>query len=798
MAVELARMALWLEGHEPGKPLSFLDHHIRCGNSLIGVMDFDALAKGIPDEAYKPLSGDDKECAAAFKKRNKNDQEKKSNAGSDLFEEPITKTMAELTVFHWRIEQIQNNSLAEIEEKRILFEKLRQSAQYHNVKQACDLYVSAFYAPKLGKEPPHFSIVPVSNDVQRASAGRAESEFSTGVNALADQSARVNNFFHWRLEFPEVFQKGGFDCVLGNPPWERIKLQEEEFFAPRESEIADAPNKAARDRMIAALPEGSEYERQLYRDFIQARRNAEAASAFAHVKKDAGGRFPLTGTGDVNTYALFAETILHIKHEKGRAGFIVPTGIATDDSTKNYFAEISRENLASLYDFENRGKIFPDVDSRMKFALLSLGKSAYTDLAFFLTATEQLADERRHFKLSPDEFMLLNPNTQTCPVFRSEKDAELTKKIYRNVPVLLREKDVSEKGYANPWGIGFMTMFHMSNDSHLFYDESAPDRLPLYEAKMMHQFDHRWAAYTGSGKTADVSLEQKRNVNFVVNPRYWVAKNEALKRLAGEDDTTKAENRDNKKPIPKWLMGWRGITNATNERTLITAVMPITAIGNSITIATFENSSDQKSPALLYANFNALVFDYVARQKIGGTNLNFFYIMQFPVLPPYRYSSEDIDFIVPRALELTYTARDLIPFAEDLWDSADQKLRRLFLRQRQGEKAAAFDEFTRRDTADLNEGGALPDGQAGLAAILPPFVFDPERRSLLRAGLDARYARLYGLTREDLQYILDPASLMGPDYPSETFRVLKEKEIAEYGEYRTKSLVLEAWDREEK
>jgi hypothetical protein len=215
--------------------------------------------------------------------------------------------------------------------------------------------------------------------------------------------------------------------------------------------------------------------------------------------------------------------------------------------------------------------------------------------------------------------------------------------------------------------------------------------------------------------------------------------------------------------------------------------MPPSAIGNSITVAIFKENKNSSLLSLLYANINSVPLDFIARQKIGGTNLNFFYVMQFPILPPKAYSQDDLEFIVPRVLELTYTAVDLIPFAEDLWDSADAKMRMAFLEQRHGTQAAAFEEYTRYETVNIPMGKMLAD-------ILPPFVFDPEKRALFRAALDARYARLYGLTRDELRYILDPADVMGEDYPSETFRVLKEKEIAEFGEYRTQRLVLEAWD----
>jgi hypothetical protein len=205
-------------------------------------------------------------------------------------------------------------------------------------------------------------------------------------------------------------------------------LQEKEYFAARVAEIAEAPNKAARDRMIKALKTGNEYERKLFTGFISASRNAEAASVYAHVGKDDGGRFPLTGTGDVNDYALFSELILQINHKEGRAGFIVPTNIATDDTTKMYFSRISTTRLVSLYDFENRERIFPDVHENKQFCLISLGKSELADFCFFMTNIKHLEDERRHFTLSRSDFSLLNPNTETAPIFRSKEDAELNKK----------------------------------------------------------------------------------------------------------------------------------------------------------------------------------------------------------------------------------------------------------------------------------------------------------------------------------------------------------------------------------
>ncbi|MBF0629483.1 MAG: hypothetical protein HQL89_00660 [Magnetococcales bacterium] len=301
-----------------------------------------------------------------------------------------------------------------------------------------------------------------------------------------------------------------------------------------------------------------------------------------------------------------------------------------------------------------------------------------------------------------------------------------------------------------------MAMFHMSNDSGLFRtaeqltamgavregvkwrDGEGTVWVPLYEAKMIHQFDYRWATYEANGADSrDVELEEKMDPGYAPQPRYWVPEMEVESRLKA-----KGWNRG-------WLMGWRDICRSTDERTVIAGVIPRVGVGNPFPLF-FTGTANTVLQTVFLANWNALVLDYVARQKVGGTHLTYSYLEQFPMLPPTEYSPSDLAFIIPRVLELTYTAHDLKPFAEDL-------------------------------------------GYDG-----PPFPWDPERRASLRAELDACYARLYRLTRDELRYILDPADVMGPDYPSETFRGLKNNEMKEFGEYRTARLVLAAWDRLER
>jgi len=189
---------------------------------------------------------------------------------------------------------------------------------------------------------------------------------------------------------------------------------------------------------------------------------------------------------------------------------------------------------------------------------------------------------------------------------------------------------------------------------------------------------------------------------------------------------------------------------------------------------------------LLISDINNIFFDYITRQKIGGIHLTFHYLKQLPILPPESYNPSDIQFIVPRVVELTYTAWDIKAFADDVWHDADDSLRGILREQWEENKRVTGGHTWDPPKWVEIEADSIP---------FPPFKWSEERRAILRAELDAYYARLYNLTETELRYIIDPQDVYSPDFPGETFRVLKEKEIRRYGEYRTRRLVLEAWER---
>ncbi|NKS16897.1 N-6 DNA methylase [Rhodococcus hoagii] len=744
LAADLAKVSLWLEALEPGKPLGFLDARIKVGNALLGTTPA-LLAAGVPDDAFKPLESDDKETAKAIKKRNKS--EGGAFAGQDaLFlgtaEDPVDKLARQRRNLVGALDDV----AGERARARALRELESSDAMVARRRRA-DAWVAAFVWPlhEDTPEPPTNLVLRMMEDTAPPAATGAE----------IDRLAGEYRFFHWDLEFPEVFHDehasdsgpegwtGGFSCMLGNPPWEHIELKEQEYFAGRDPEIAAAAG-AKRKKLIARL---ESVDPPLFARYQADKRHLDGTRHFASTS----GRYPFTGRGRVKTDPVFAELFRGLTAPKGRTGIIVPTGIATDATTQYFFKDmIEKKSLAALYDFENQssagGKIFESVDSRQKFCLLTIaGRDEHEDsatFAFFLHDPQAISTSE--FALTPDEITLLNPNTGTVPIFRSRRDADITLGIYRRVPVLVNANDPVN---GNPWGVSFMQgLFNMTSDSHLFHtreDLEAQDwaldgnvfvretaqgirevMVPLYEAKMLHHFDSRWATYDGD-TIRDVTEVEKSDPTFGPLGRYWVSKAEVTERLEGR------WKKD-------WLLGFRKICRATDERTLINFSYPTAGMGDSGNLL-FPATGN---PGELVGGLSSLAADYILRQKQGGINLNFFQFEQIAVLPPTPADvSTPWDSVTPlakwvngRVLELSFTDLGSSPFARELGDSGT------------------------------------------------PFAWDASRRFNLRAELDAAFFHLYNLTRDDADYILD------------TFTTLRGNEESRYGEYRTKCLVLEIFD----
>ena len=609
LAVELCKTALWIETVEPGKPLTFLDSHIQLGDSLVGILNPEAMTGGIPGEAYKPLTGDDKAICQDLRKRN---SQVGDSVQVSLFDED---SVFEVAVATADLDAMPEDTLFDIERKSAAWEKARQDETRAREELRANLFVAPYFAKKSRST---VETVTHTEDLNRLRIGMP---CRPGIEAATGVLAHRHRFLHWHIAFAEIMQCGGFDVVLGNPPWERIKLQEQEFFATRSRKIVSAPNKSSRDQLIQKLARNDALpaEKALFEVFETAKRESEATSQYIRT----AGRFPLTGVGDINTYAVFAETFLSLLSPRGRAGLIVPTGIATDNSTKAFFEEvITTQRLVSLYDFENREKVFPGIDSRIKFCLLTLSGTArpnsQAEFAFFLYQAEQLKEKERKFTLSAEDFALFNPNTRTCPIFRTRRDMDIARKMYRRAGVFWQEKNGREAA-SNPWGVTFQRMFDMSNDSGFFrtqteltedgwgglrgnvFSRGEERYLPLYEAKLFHQYDHRFATFDGvsaddvkKGNARAMTSEEKHDPQAVVLPRYWVHEDELAKRLDKSEmpSTPPLQPPDyrHSRRIGSQL-ALRAITRGTDERTGIFSMIPTFGLGNSGTTIIVGSSS---------------------------------------------------------------------------------------------------------------------------------------------------------------------------------------------------------------
>ena len=729
LTVELAKVSLWLHSFTVGAPLSFLDHHLRSGDSLVGLRVMEATAE------LNRLGG--------------------------LFASSAITGAEAATDGMERIEEMSDADIVEVRQSATLFQEVEDTTA--DLRSLLDLltglrWLTAGMKQRERRALESQLVDTLAEQPDEAYSLLARGEFTDGSlleSAFTDlwnetrSIAEREGFLHWEAAFPGVWHswqsahpQGGFDAVIGNPPWDRIKLQEVEWFATRSPELAHAPTAAARKNGVDRLRASGSH---LASEFDAAKERAETLGKMVR----ASGHYPLLGGGDINLYSLFIERAMELVKPDGIVGLLTPSGIYADKTAAKFFKSVSTSGrLGGLFDFENRRlgtdlpPFFPDVDSRFKFCALIFGgeerRFGETRCAFFLHDSNTIEDPERCFALDPADFDRVNPNTGTAPVFRTRRDAEITRRIYEQHPVLV---DRSGGGERRAWPVRYHTMFHMTNDSHLFRTAAQLDNegfyrvegnrwkkgeelyLPLYEGKMVQAFDHRAASVVVNPQNLNrpaqpraTSPAEHANTGWLPEPQFWVPASDC-----GWDSGT------------EWVLGFKEITASTNARTFIAALFPTVGFGNKVPI--FKPQQANRNEWLLAANLNAMVFDFATRQKVQGQTLNLFIIEQLPVIAPDDYGQQfgtttARDLVRDHVLRLTYTADDMGPFARDL-------------------------------------------GCDG-----PPFIWDEEERRHLRARLDALYFHLYGLSRDDADYILS------------TFPIVQKEDEAEFGTYRTRSLIL--------
>ncbi len=675
MAVELAKVSLWLNTFTVGAPLSFLDHHLRCGDSLFGSWvkaGIDkAAAYGRPLLLHDPIKRALRAASPMQIIEGLTDAEiAEAHRSADVFAEveemtaPLNALLSLIHALDWL--------------------NIRDRAARTVVESFFDGEFGDPVAIAMGKleptEPPEKKKEELlKGHISAKEKFRLFSDLFDQCQALIAEE----RFFNWQVAFPGIWSEwegdgltGGFDAVIGNPPWDRMKLQQVEWFAARRRAIAMAPRASDRKRMIAALEADKD---PLAQDFAKANGRAEAAARVARKNGD----YPLLSGGDINLYSLFVERAMTIVRPNGMIGLLTPSGIASDKTAAPFFKGVATTGgLKALYDFENKKIFFPDVHASFKFCAFVASPSqthAAAQCAFYLHSVAELDNPERRFPLKSEDFARVNPNTVTAPIFHTRRDATLTTAIYRRLPVLVDRSTGEEK---KAWPVKYVRMFDMTNDSHLFrtrqeleeqegaypvggnrWRSKNGDWVPLYVGRMIHRFDHRAATVKvntanlhNAALSGEITAEQKADPAFVPTPQFWVP--------------------DRELDLPQgleWLISFRDIARATDAHTMIASAVPRVGLGNTAPILVPEGvAPDRHELGLLLGNLGAVVLDYAARHKAQSTHLNWYIVEQLPVVPPERYETAQFgaktagEIVHAVVLELTYTAHDMAPFAVDM------------------------------------------------------------------------------------------------------------------------------------
>lgn len=720
MAVELAKVSLWLHTFTVGAPLSFLDHHLRCGDSLFGEWVgsvWSELRQRRELLSYSTIS-----------------QAEGSVKGMNIIEELTDADISEVQKSSSTFEEVED-AITPLNSFLQLYHALRWIANSAEEKVAVDGWVFGDFGDQFkiaeNKEP-------IIKDYKEANIFR---ELLSKAKQLIDEE----HFFNWEVAFPGVWRhwerhepEGGFDAVIGNPPWDRMKLQQVEWFADRKPEIAMAARAADRKKMIRELEERND---PLWQSYERAKWHAD--TALDRARSD--GQYPLLSGGDTNLYSLFVERAHRLVNQNGIVGLLTPSGIAADKYASDFFKEISTDGrLSALFDFENKKVFFPDIDSRFKFCTYIAGgrdrNFDHTDLAFFLHNIEELNEPHRIFTLTHLDFARVNPNTGTAPIFRTQRDAEITLSIYAKFPVL------NNHNSGKVWPVKYLRMFDITNDSYLFKTRIELENegyyavdgnclkkgdmsyFPLYVGRMIHHYNHRAASVDvnednihNPALSRDISVTEVQDPNFYPEPQFWVS--EAEIRLPSSIN---------------FVLAFRDIARTTDERTLINTLVPLVACGNTLPLILIDEDTKgnfKLSTVLLSGNISSFAMDYIARQKVQSTHMNWYIVEQLPVIPPDMFKqplgkTTVAEFIKDHVLHLSYTAWDMQPFAKDMGY----------------------------------------DGE--------PFIWDEEDRRHRKAKLDALFFNLYGINEDDADYILS------------TFPIVKRQDEAEHGRYLTRDLIL--------
>jgi len=754
MAVELAKVSLWINSAVENKPLNFLDHRIRQGNSLIGATR-EVVNEGLPEDAYETSKGRDwhngNKIRKKVRKENKgldNNENIQADLNWEWEEQESYINLAE------KIEDISEENIEDIGRKEEFYHRLQESSEFLREKMVLDVWTAAFFWPmdhpraeyptpkiieRIKRNPPSLTELSESNIDEL-------NEISSMCKKAREIASR-QSFFHWEIEFPEVFygEKSGFDCVLSNPPWEELRADESEFFAVSAPEIANAP-KSERGSMIESLQDTNP---ELYDEWKEHDNNLDRMKRFLN-------NSPTISKGSVgktNTYPLFTFLNSEIISRDGRSGFVIKTALATDHDYSDLFEElVTNGRVVSLYDFENQQGYFPNIEDRLRFSLLTLRGDSKRDeplkLIFRLLDVDKLSSTTT-LNISIDELEKLSAGTYQLPNIDSNRDLQILQRISSV------DSNINLNSDTSSWDIYWGIMYDSGKvQDHALIREDFADKkeydlfecsgdgedlVGLYEGRYIDYFDHRRRTFENVEKEnrfgraigGTVGGDDKQDPDYEIEPRYWIQKTRVEDFLINHDWEY------------NWLFVYGRYTKDTNSRTYSGAFIPRTGSSSSAPLLlprNYESEKDAAKRAIVFAAIsNSHIFDYLIRNNLTGTTMGKNLITRM-IVPDYPYIAgkpDVVDKVVDRVINLTYTSHSLKPLAEAV-------------------------------------------GSTG-----PPNNWDRSEREQLQYQLDAIVSHLYKLEKSELSDILD------------TFRSQKEDENEEYGYYRTKEKTIEYFEKYE-
>lgn len=578
-SIELTKLSLWIDSFIFGTPLSFIEHHIKCGNALINsnLSDFKDLIK---------------------------------QNSSNLFTNSITQEFEILQEVFEKLDNLKDTNEEQIKQSKQIYQneitpKLDKLNLYLN-------YINTLHF--VNKEELQILKALSQDDIQNLSQNEQ-------AKAIISKYQKEFNFFNYELEFPEIVENQvfkGFDIIIGNPPWDKTKFSDSDFFPQYKSDY----------RSLIASKKKEIQDNLLAKDYIK--QNYEKQKAYINDLSEYYKKaYPLNkGSGDGNLFRLFVEKNLSLLKQDGNLAYVLPSALMFEDGSLTLRKEIlENKTLEYFYSFENRQAIFADVDSRYKFALMLIKNTQANHthkikMMFYKTDINSLKNKDEILTLNLKDIKKLSPTHLALMELKDKQALEILRKSYNAFQNLSFDY------------IDFRRELDMTNDKDLFIEEFREGLLPLYEGKMIHQFNANFSQTT-------YFLEKAKLDEHLKSKELYRAK-----KATGKELNPKLIKYDRE----FFRLGYRKIASDTNERTLIASLLPKNCGGADSTYSNIPKQYVLKDDVIcmdivpyerilfVLALFNSLVVDFIIRNMVQ-INVSKSYLERIPLPQP---SDEEI------------------------------------------------------------------------------------------------------------------------------------------------------------